>query len=62
MNSMAAKQQRPDVAKRSTLKNVVVDKGAFDTIMRALIASKPIRQDDIKPKRKKTAAKKRAKG
>jgi hypothetical protein len=44
--------------KRSTLKNVTVEKGAFDTLLRALIASPPIRQDDLKPKRKKKRAKK----
>ena len=40
--------------KRTTpaLKNVTVDKSAFDTIMRTLIASPPIRKDDLKPKRK----------
>lgn len=42
-----------------TLKNVSVDKSAFDAILGALIASPPIRQDDLKPKRK--APKKRAK-
>ena len=43
--------------KRTTtaLKNVTVDKDAFESIMRKLIASPPIRQ--AKPKRK---AKKRA--
>ena len=44
--------------KRTTLKNVMVDKDAFEAIMRKLIASPPIRKDDLKPKRK--AAKKRA--
>jgi len=47
--------------KRSTLalKNVTVDKSAFDAIMRKLIASGPVRKDEISPKRK--AARKRAK-
>ena len=45
--------------KRSTgtLKNVMVDKDTFVAIMRKLIASPPIRKDDLKPKRKR--AKKR---
>ena len=34
------------------LKNVTVDKAAFDAIMRKLIATAPIRKDDLKPKRK----------
>jgi hypothetical protein len=39
--------------KRSaTLKNVTVDKAASDALLGALIASKPIRKDDLKPKRK----------
>jgi hypothetical protein len=40
-------------------KNVVVEKTVFDALLRKLIASPPIRQDDLKPKRK--APKKRAK-
>ena len=40
------------------LKNVTVDRAAFDAILGALIASPPIRKDDLKPKRK---ARKRAK-
>jgi hypothetical protein len=32
-----------------TLKNIALDKGAFDTILRALIASMPTRKDDLKP-------------
>jgi hypothetical protein len=34
------------------LKNVTVDKSAFDALLGALIASKPIRKDDLKPKRR----------
>ena len=37
---------------KPALKNVTVEKSAFDTIMRALIASPPIRKDNLKPKRK----------
>jgi hypothetical protein len=46
--------------KRTTapLKNVMVDKDAFVAIMRKLVASPPIRKDELKPKRK---ARKRAK-
>jgi hypothetical protein len=42
------------MAKRSTaaLKNVSVDKAAFDALLGRLIASKPIRKDDLKPKRR----------
>jgi hypothetical protein len=36
----------------SALKNVTVGKAAFDALLGALIASKPIRKDDLKPKRK----------
>ena len=48
--------------KRTTpaLKNVTVDKSAFDTLLSVLVASPPIRKDDLKPKR--GTAKKRAKG
>jgi len=42
--------------KRTTaLKNVSVDKSAFDALLGALIASPPIRKDDLKPKRKALA-------
>jgi hypothetical protein len=41
------------------LKNVTVDKSAFDNIMGILIATPPIRRDDLKPKRK-TRVKRRA--
>jgi len=46
--------------KRSTapLKNVMVDRDAFTAIMRKLIASPPIRKDDLKPKRKRKRVKK----
>jgi hypothetical protein len=42
--------------KRSTapLKNVTVEKSAFEAIMRKLIASPPIRKNDLKPNRKAT--------
>ena len=39
--------------------NVIADKSQFDAILRRLIASKPIRKDDLKPKRR--TAKKRTK-
>ena len=47
--------------KRSSaaLKNVTVDKDAFTAIMRKLIASPPIRKDDLKPKRKAKAARRK---
>jgi hypothetical protein len=42
-----------------TLKNVLLDKDAFEVIMRKLIASPPIRKDDLKqPKRKRKRVKK----
>jgi len=34
--------------------NIAVDKGRFDAILGTLIASPPIRQVDLKPKRKRT--------
>lgn len=40
-----------------TLKNVLLDKDAFEVIMRKLIASPPIRKDDLKPKRKRKRVK-----
>ena len=40
------------------LKNVMVDRDAFETIMRKLIASPPIRKDAIAPKRKVKRTKK----
>ncbi|MBZ5673246.1 MAG: hypothetical protein LAP61_03285 [Acidobacteriia bacterium] len=40
------------------LKNVTVDKSAFDALLGVLIASPPIRKDDLKPKRKSKRAKK----
>ena len=45
--------------KRTTtaLKNVTVDKAAFDAILGVLIASPPIRKDDLKPKRKRKLSK-----
>jgi hypothetical protein len=47
------KSQTP---KRNTA-GLTVDKSAFDAIMRKLIASGPIRKDDLKPKRKTKRAK-----
>jgi len=46
--------------KRTTtaLKNVTVDKAAFDAILGVLIASPPIRKDDLKPKRNAKQARK----
>jgi len=41
-----------------TLKNVLLDKDAFEVIMRKLIASPQIRKDDLKPKRKRKRVKK----
>jgi len=41
----------------AALNNVTVDKAEFDTIMRALIASPPIRKDDLKPKQQARKAK-----
>lgn len=41
------------------LKNVTVDKSSFDALLGRLIASPPIRKDDLKPKQK--TVKKRAK-
>jgi hypothetical protein len=38
-------------AQHRSSKNVIVDRGAFETLMLALIASPPIRKDDLKPKR-----------
>ncbi len=42
-----------------TIKNVTVDKNAFVAVMRKLIASPPIRKDDLKPKRKAKAKKRK---
>ena len=39
-------------ARTGTAKNIVADKSHFDAILRKLIASPPIRKDDLKPKRK----------
>jgi hypothetical protein len=47
--------------KRTALKNLMVDKNAFVAIMRKLIASPPIRKDDLKPKRKAKAKRPHAK-
>lgn len=41
--------------KPKPLKNVLVEKDAFDAILRRLIASPPVRQNDLKPKRKRQA-------
>jgi hypothetical protein len=41
-----------------TIKNVTADKTVFDALLGALIASPPIRKDDLKPKRKKKRTKK----
>ena len=47
-------------AKTVKTANATVSKAYLDALLQKLIASPPIRTDDLKPKRKKTREKKRS--